>query len=92
VHAVNNLGFTKDPRATKALIKALKDPEFEVRLRAAEGLGRIRSKESIKPLIDAVGDKERRVREAAADALQLITGWRYGADQAGWRDWYKKNR
>lgn len=92
VHAVNNLGFIKDPRATQALIKALNDPEFDVRLRAAEGLGRIKSKEAIKPLIDALGDKERRVREAAADALQLITGWRYGADQAGWRDWYKKHR
>jgi HEAT repeat protein len=92
VHAVNNLGFIKDPRATKALITALNDPEYEVRLRAAEGLGRIKSKEAIKPLIDAVGDKERRVREAAADALQIITGWRYGADQAGWRDWYKKHR
>lgn len=92
VHAVNNLGFINDPRSTKALIKALSDPEFEVRLRAAEGLGRIKSKEAIKPLIDALGDKERRVREAAADALQIITGWRYGADQAGWRDWYNKHR
>ncbi len=92
VHAVNNLGFVKDPRATQALIKALKDPEFDVRLRAAEGLGRIKAKEAIKPLIDTLGDKERRIREAAADSLQLITGWRYGADQDGWRKWYKTHR
>jgi len=92
VHAVNNLGFVKDPRATQALIKALQDPEFDVRLRAAEGLGRLKAKEAIKPLIDALGDKERRVREAAADALQVITGWRYGVDQDGWRQWYEKHR
>jgi HEAT repeat protein len=92
VHAVNNLGFIKDPRATQALIKALKDPEFKVRLRAAEGLGRIKDKSAIKPLIDTLGDKERRVREAAADSLQLITGWRYGADQDGWRKWYKTHQ
>lgn len=91
-HAVNNLGFVKDPRATKCLIKALKDPEFKVRLRAAEGLGRIRDKSAIKPLIDALSDKERRVREAAADSLQLITGWRYGADKEGWEKWYKTKR
>jgi HEAT repeat protein len=91
IHAVNNLGFIQDPRAVQALIQALRDPELDVRQRAAEGLGRLKAKEAVEALIEAVGDKERRVREAAADALQLITGWRYGADQEGWRQWYQKN-
>ena len=92
VHAVNNLGFIQDPRATQALIKALQDAEFDVRLRAVEGLGRLKDKQAIKPLIETLGDQKRRVREAAADSLQLITGWRYGADQEGWRKWYLTHR
>lgn len=92
VHAVNNLGFTEDPRAEKSLIQALGDPEADVRQRAAEGLGRLKSREAVKPLIDSLEDPERRVREAAADALQVITGWRYGMDQAGWRHWYQNHR
>ncbi len=92
VHAINNLGFINDPRAVAALVKALNDPEPEVRQRAAEGLGRLKARKSIKPLIEVLDDPERRVREAAADALQVITGWRYGMDQAGWRKWYQRHR
>jgi hypothetical protein len=45
------LGKTGDPRALRVLVDRLKDREFFVRYRAAEGLGFLRNREAEEPLL-----------------------------------------
>ena len=51
------------------LIKALKDEDAEVRLKAAKTLGEIKNSEAVGPLIDALSDENWHVRKMAAWAL-----------------------
>ncbi|KUG20526.1 hypothetical protein ASZ90_009749 [hydrocarbon metagenome] len=65
------LGQTGDSRAIEPLIEALRDPEKEVRGRAAIALAAIGSP-AIPPLIAALKDSDWRVRYRAAEALGSI--------------------
>jgi HEAT repeat protein len=65
------LGEARDPAGVEALIRALADPEWTVRGRAAEALGKIQSPRAAPHLVAVLGDPERQVRAHAATAL----GW-----------------
>jgi len=55
--------------AVKPLLKALKDSNQDVVLKAIKTLGLINSSESIKPLIAFVSNKDKRIRLEAANSL-----------------------
>ena len=69
-NAAEALGETKDARAVKPLIEALKD--LNIRSRAAEALGEIKDVRAIDPLIAALGDEEQYFRNNVAGALGKI--------------------
>jgi hypothetical protein len=54
------------------LVAALKDPDPDLRERAAEVLGKIGDSRAVEPLVLALGDPFSSVRERAADALGKI--------------------
>jgi HEAT repeat protein len=58
----------------QVLIHRLKNPDWRIRVVAADALGRIgpEAKEAVPGLIEALMDKHEFVREAAAEALELI--------------------
>ncbi len=61
-----------DTRATPALIKALHDPDFRVRLAAAQGLGLQANPEAAKACAEALRDPNVEVRQHAASALTVL--------------------
>jgi phage FluMu protein Com len=63
-------------KATKALIKALADPEAAVRFWAADALGKGQSHTAIAPLAKLLNDSHAGVREQAVISLQKIGGER----------------
>jgi HEAT repeat protein len=74
---LGQLGATASDVAAPALTAALKDPEAEVRVAAAEGLGRVVSapaeaRAAVWALVDALHDGDPAVRAAAADALRAV--------------------
>jgi len=54
------------------LIEALNDRNWEVRMRAAEGLGVLGATEAVRALIDRLKDQDELVRACAAEALGYI--------------------
>lgn len=68
------LGKLKDRRGEKALIKGLKDPDWQVRMNAAMALGPVGSKASVAPLKITLEDDVHVVREWSARSLEMITG------------------
>jgi HEAT repeat protein len=68
-------------------MKALKSPEADIRISAANGLGYFgdQAKDAVAALVKAKGDRDARVREAAARALSRI-------DPAGFADPAKKKQ
>src|SRR5208337_4658211 len=54
------------------LLLGLKDPDWEARFKAAEGLGRLKRARAVKPLIEALKDEDEYVREGAVWALGEI--------------------
>jgi len=59
-------------RVVDALIRALGDPDEDVRWRAVGALGRIGDARAVEPLIRALGDPDEDVRREAAFALGMI--------------------
>ena len=64
------LGFVSDPRASKALGKALRDKDEKVRELAAGALARLGDEGAIPDLVKALGDKNEAVGQAAFEALR----------------------
>ena len=67
--AARALGECKDPQAVAPLIKALTDPQPDVRFWAAWALGAIKDPRSAAPLIAAFNDADAEVRYRVAEAL-----------------------
>jgi len=65
------LGDAGNKQVVPHLLKAMKDPEAEVREAAARSLGIVgpTAKEALQPLIGALNDGDDKVKGAAADAL-----------------------
>jgi len=63
-----------DPKAVEALINALKDKEYYVRLEAATALGQIGDAKALEPLIEDMNDDNQIVRGKAAQAIGEICG------------------
>jgi len=59
-------------RATKTLIKALKDENEDVRMNSAIALGGLADESAVEPLIDALKDEVMLVRYYAAEALKYL--------------------
>jgi HEAT repeat protein len=58
--------------AIEPLTKAMKEPQWETRYRAAEALGRIADEKAVQPLIQALKDNRDHVRYMAAKGLREI--------------------
>ncbi|MHA1903262.1 MAG: HEAT repeat domain-containing protein [Candidatus Thorarchaeota archaeon] len=72
--AVERLGVMKGPKATKLLLKVLKDQRFMVRIHAAAQLGERQDKTAVQGLIETLHDESLFVRQTAAGALENIGG------------------
>jgi HEAT repeat protein len=59
-------------RAVLPLVRALQDPAWRTRYRAAEALGLIGDRRAVRPLVRALGDEKDHVRYMAAKALGQI--------------------
>ncbi|GLV60605.1 hypothetical protein KDH_74240 [Dictyobacter sp. S3.2.2.5] len=57
------------PGVTEALVAALRDPEWSVRVAAAQGLGRLQDTTSVEPLLSVMQDAHAAVRSASVWAL-----------------------
>jgi twitching motility protein PilT len=68
--AVGLAATFEDKRLARPLIQLLRDPDWWVRVTAADTLGRLKDPQSVEPLIAALGDDE--VRWSAIDALGRI--------------------
>ena len=67
VYALDRIG---GEQSVKPLIKALKDPYWEVRSDAASALGKIGDKNAVVPLMEALKDENSFVRKSASRALE----------------------
>ena len=73
IDAATSLGEMGDPSAVPALIKALDDPDLDVRESAAGALGKIKDERALSKLEDvAEDDPEKLVRDAALKAIESI--------------------
>ena len=72
--AILALGKLRDPRAEQALIAALADSDWRVRMNAAMALGPIGGALSQEPLRHSLEDEVLVVREWSARSLSTITG------------------
>jgi len=66
------LGITLSDKAIPALLEALKNEYYSVRLRAADALGKIGNEAAVTALLEALKDERDFVRSSAADALGKI--------------------
>ncbi len=66
------LATIADARVLTPLIKALKSPDWIVRMHAAKALGRIQDPGSVAPLVPLLQDKVKAVREETSTALAAI--------------------
>ncbi|MBR8828907.1 MAG: HEAT repeat domain-containing protein [Gomphosphaeria aponina SAG 52.96 = DSM 107014] len=66
------LGRVGNKKKVSELIQALKDPNPDVRYKAAIALGERGDEQAVSPLIDALKDSDSHVRSNAADALEKI--------------------
>ncbi|MEK7757492.1 MAG: HEAT repeat domain-containing protein, partial [Planctomycetota bacterium] len=66
------LATIADARVLPPLIKALKSPDWIVRMHAAKALGRIQDSGSVAPLVPLLQDKVKAVREETSTALAAI--------------------
>ena len=72
--AIERLGVLNHPQATQALIGALSDSRYMVRIHAAAQLGERKDKKSIDALITSLHDDSIFVRQTVAGALENIGG------------------
>jgi HEAT repeat protein len=73
LNVVRALGVIKDGHAAKALSVTLRDdPDFHIRIEAAEALGLTGDRLAVESLIRALKDEDRLVQEKAAWALGVI--------------------
>jgi len=70
-----------------AVIAALTDASWSVRLVAAGHAGRLRDRRVLEPLVAALSDPRLRVGEAAGRALVALTGIPFDPEVKPWRAW-----
>ncbi|MDF1579167.1 MAG: HEAT repeat domain-containing protein [Desulfuromonadales bacterium] len=72
--AILALGKLKDRRAAAAMISALDDPDWRIRMNAAMALGPLGGPAAVESLRKTLEDEVRVVREWSARSLEMITG------------------
>ncbi|HEU4750141.1 MAG TPA: HEAT repeat domain-containing protein [Acidimicrobiia bacterium] len=70
--AARALAYAGDPAAAPALLSALADPHWRVRMTAIQTLGRLEVEGVTDELVAALADEHPRVRAAAAVALRRL--------------------
>jgi HEAT repeat protein len=82
------LGKMQKADTVPLLVSLLRNPEWSVRMSAAQGLGFRKDRRAIRPRIDALADGNDAVRGQAGTSLRLITGASHGADKEKWELWW----
>jgi HEAT repeat protein len=85
--ALEAVALRGGPEATSAVVAALTDPVWSVRLVAADLAARQRSRAVLEPLVKALGDARVRVVSAAGRALVALTGIPFDPEPTPWRAW-----
>ncbi len=75
-YLVQLMGFTEDPRAIPAVIKALEDPNADVRAEACRALEDLRARDALPKLHGRLEDMDAKVRMAAEETIRALGGWR----------------
>ena len=75
------------PAAAEAVVRALGDPVWSVRLQAADLAPRTRDRRVLPALVQALKDERKRVAETAARALVTLTRIPFDPDPAVWTAW-----
>jgi hypothetical protein len=87
-YVVDALGKLGGKEAVSALIAALRDSVFFVRIAAIEALAKLKAQNAVEPLIEVLeNDLADDVREVAVKALHEITGQNFGWNYQRWRRW-----
>lgn len=73
--------------ATEAVVRALKDVSWSVRLVAAQSAGQVRQRKVLEALVPALQDARTRVVEAAGGSLVRLTGIPFDPSPALWGAW-----
>ncbi|MCU0725294.1 MAG: HEAT repeat domain-containing protein, partial [Planctomycetes bacterium] len=90
--AVEAAGKTGSAEAADLILGAVADPEWRVRLTAAQALGRVRVKRAVPVLIDRLEREEvGRVKEAVAESLFRVTGQNFYDLPDLWRRWWEES-
>lgn len=82
--------FKGNPKAQKALLERLEDPDPSARATALRALSNLREKFMIEPLIAFLGkEAEERLKVNALDLLVKLTGQNMGLVEADWKKWWE---
>jgi ribosomal protein L40E len=87
--AAKKLGELEAKVAAPALVEALDDPDWLVRVVAAQSLSRMKEVSAVPRLIENLSHVMAPVRGRCAEALKAITGQDFGEDAAKWRTWWE---
>lgn len=74
IEVILALGKLKDRRAAAAMVSALDDPDWRIRMNAAMALGPLGGPAAVASLRKTLEDEVRVVREWSARSLEMITG------------------
>jgi HEAT repeat protein len=88
VHAAEGLARLPRSEPPDALLGALTDSAWQVRVAAIGALVEIRSPASVVPLIEALEREDGRVQEDLRNALRALTGEDFHYSTALWRRWW----
>jgi hypothetical protein len=86
------LGRRGDPSGTPAAVAALAHPDWRVQSEAVEALRRMHRRSSIPFLIDKLEHADGRLKDDLGFALRSLTGERFAAAPATWREWWEKHQ
>jgi HEAT repeat protein len=91
VYAIDSLAALRDARAIDALVSALADEVWHVRLAAQLALEQIAGRRAGAPLIDALEKAEGRLAGEIQAALVRLTGVQSCSKPEDWKKWWGQN-
>jgi HEAT repeat protein len=89
--AVSSLAQTRDPRAVPILIRALMDPQPNVREGAAFSLRFFREARVVDALIRAISQKDGNTPSKAVESLEKLTNQKI-ENTVAWQKWWQDNK
>jgi HEAT repeat protein len=91
VIAIDSLVACYAPEAFDALLKALDDPIWHVRLAALLALEQLVGKNAVKPLIDRLNSNDGRLHGEIQDTLTRLTGITKLGKPESWQKWWEQS-